>query len=78
MRIGRPGKQRPDATLKIDAAACDGVGICSHLAPDLVTVDPWGYPILPNEALDQRDQRQAQRAVAGCPKKALFLDRSSR
>ena len=32
--------------LRVDPIACDGVGICTHLAPDLVGVDSWGFPIV--------------------------------
>jgi ferredoxin len=60
--------------LRVDPVACDGVGICAHLAPRLVTVDSWGYPILPVEPLDRSEQRSAALAVAGCPRRALFID----
>ncbi|MEI8056273.1 MAG: ferredoxin [Actinomycetes bacterium] len=66
----------PDGTthLRIDPSICDGVGICSHLAPDLITLDSWGYPILDTHAVPRgRALRQAEAAVAACPKKALFL-----
>lgn len=68
--------RRPARTvrLRVDPVACDGVGICSHLAPDLVTVDSWGYPIIDPNELDGWDRRQAQRAVTGCPRRALFLE----
>lgn len=59
--------------LRIDPVACDGVGMCAHLAPDLITVDSWGYPILTEQVVGARQRRSAQSAVAGCPRKALFL-----
>jgi ferredoxin len=59
--------------LRVDPLACDGIGICAHLAPDLVAVDSWGYPIVPRDALGKRALRQAQTAVTGCPRRALFL-----
>lgn len=62
--------------LRIDPSVCDGVGICAHLAPDLVALDSWGYPVLALEPLTRRgDLRQARAAVAACPRHALFLDR---
>jgi ferredoxin len=66
---------RPSAgwLLRVDPLACDGIGICSHLAPSLISVDSWGYPILPRDALSQRELRQAQAAVTACPRRALFL-----
>ncbi|HSN06668.1 MAG TPA: ferredoxin [Candidatus Angelobacter sp.] len=60
--------------LRIDPSVCDGVGICAHLAPDLVTVDSWGYPILrPGALRSASERRQAEAAVAACPRKALRL-----
>lgn len=53
--------------------ACDGVGICAHLAGDLVRVDSWGYPILADRPLDARGERRARAAVAACPRRALFI-----
>jgi ferredoxin len=62
------------ATLRFDPSVCDGVGICAHLAPDLITVDSWGYPIVTAEPLDRSSLlRQAEAAVKACPRKALHL-----
>jgi ferredoxin len=60
--------------LRVDPVACDGVGMCGHLAPELITVDSWGYPIITDRDLRQAQRRAAQSAVAGCPRKALFFD----
>ena len=59
--------------LRVDPVACEGVGICAHIAPTLVAVDSWGYPILSADLLDAAAQRRAAAAVAACPRKALFL-----
>jgi ferredoxin len=59
--------------LRVNIVACDGVGICAHLAPDVVRVDSWGFPIVPDEPVTGAQQRQARAAVTGCPRKALFL-----
>jgi ferredoxin len=34
------------ARLRVDPTACDGIGMCAHLAPDLIVLDTWGYPII--------------------------------
>jgi ferredoxin len=60
--------------LRVDIVACEGVGICAHLAAELVRVDSWGYPIIDEHVLDGRTQRQARAAVTACPKRALFLE----
>ncbi len=59
--------------LRVDPTQCDGVGICAHLAPDLIAVDSWGYPILAEQGLDRRGLRAARAAVTACPRKALHL-----
>jgi ferredoxin len=67
------GDGAPAARLVVDPVACDGVGMCLRLAPDLVSLDDWGYPIVGTGPLTRSEQRQARRAVAGCPRKALLL-----
>jgi ferredoxin len=62
------------ARLRVDPVACDGIGMCAHLAPEVVRLDSWGYPILADRDLERRDERRARLAVAGCPRRALFLD----
>ena len=32
--------------LQVDPVRCDGFGHCAELAPELVTLDEWGYPII--------------------------------
>ena len=59
--------------LRVDPIACDGVGMCAHLAPDLVRLDSWGYPRVPDRPLHGGEQAAAGKAVAGCPRRALEL-----
>jgi len=65
------------ARLWIDWTACDGRGLCAELMPELLTRDPWGYPlardpggkvVVPDELADH-----ARRAVTECPRLALRL-----
>lgn len=65
-----------EAVLGIDRARCDGSGLCAHLAPDVIAMDRWGFPLLPDHGLDSIEERQARRAVRGCPARALFLSRA--
>lgn len=58
--------------LRVDAVACDGIGQCALAAPDLVHLDRWGYPVMP-AALSGAEVRAAARAVASCPRRALWL-----
>ena len=64
----------PPVRLRVDPVACDGIGMCAHLAAGVVTVDSWGYPIVPTGTLSRREKASAEVAVAGCPRKALFLE----
>jgi ferredoxin len=59
--------------LVVDPVACDGIGMCAHLAPALVRADSWGYPIVVRDPMTAREKRQANKAVAGCPRNALLL-----
>lgn len=59
--------------LRIDPQACDGIGMCAHLAPDLISLDRWGYPLIPTRVLNVEEISQATKAVKGCPRKALHL-----
>jgi ferredoxin len=73
----RPNGDRPDAEpvrLRIDPAACDGIGMCAHVAPRLIGVDSWGYPVPARHGLSPREARSAAVAVSSCPRRALFLD----
>jgi len=69
-----PKTTAPPERLRVDPVACDGIGICAHLAPQLVTVDSWGFPIVSAGPVEQRTRRQANAALAACPRRALFLE----
>ena len=62
------------ARLRINPIACDGVGMCSHVAPDLIAVDRWGFPIISSEPVTAAYLRQARAAVAACPRRALSFE----
>lgn len=61
-------------SMRVNPVRCEGVGICAHLAPDVITLDKWGFPVLPADGLADDQIAQARRAVAGCPRTALQLD----
>ena len=59
--------------LRVDMAACDGVGQCAFVAPELVQLDRWGYPVLRDDAAaGPAADRAARRAVRACPRRALW------
>ena len=63
------------AELRVNPIACTGHGLCAELLPELITLDPWGYPILPARPVPEELIGLAKKAVADCPTLALFVSR---
>ena len=63
-----------DQRLRVDWIRCDGYGLCGDLAPDLIDLDDWRYPIIRAGVVDRSQLGDAQRAVDCCPMKALLLE----
>jgi ferredoxin len=63
--------------LLVDPVACEAVGLCSHLAPTLIDLDRWGYPIMSSDNLTESEVGPADRAVRGCPHRALHADQAA-
>jgi ferredoxin len=59
--------------LAVDPIACTGHGVCAELLPEGVTLDEWGYPLLAAGDVPRDLLRQARRAAAACPVRALLL-----
>jgi ferredoxin len=59
--------------LRVNPIACDAHGLCMELLPELISADPWGYPIVRGGPVPLRLQALARRAVADCPTLALLL-----
>lgn len=60
-------------TLEIDWIACEGRGLCAELAPEVISEDPWGYPIITSGQVLDDVLSHVRRAVAACPALALRL-----
>jgi len=67
-----------DRALQVDWIACEAFGVCHDLAPDLVALDDWGYPILPPPSVLADRAADVQRVVDCCPARALRLVRLDR
>jgi len=63
-----------DLRLRVDWILCDGYGLCGDLLPDVIELDEWRYPILPEGPIDRGLRHAAQRAADCCPMKALILE----
>jgi ferredoxin len=64
--------------LRVNPILCDGFGHCHELAPELVSVDEWGYPIIsdqPTSISERETLNSARLAVRGCPRQALRIER---
>ena len=61
--------------LRVNPIACTAHGMCAELLPEIIRLDPWGYPILAAGELDEELLSVARRAVASCPTLALVLER---
>jgi ferredoxin len=62
--------------LRVDPIACRAHGLCAELLPELVALDEWGYPILPDGTSAQVPAplvAAAREAAAACPTLALRL-----
>jgi ferredoxin len=72
---GGTGRQRPlpRPALQVNPIACEAHGLCIELLPELISADPWGYPIIRAGPVPLRLQPLARRAVAACPTLALML-----
>jgi ferredoxin len=67
--------------LRVNPILCDGFGHCHELAPELVRIDEWGYPIIegqPTSLNELEILKSARLAVRGCPRQALRIERSRR
>jgi ferredoxin len=61
--------------LAVNPVACAGHGACAELLPEMIDLDEWGYPLLDPRPVPPGLERQARRAVSGCPVLALRLTR---
>ena len=62
--------------LRVNPIACTGHGMCAELLPELIKLDPWGYPLLTDAMVPRELTDHARRAAAACPTLALMTDES--
>jgi len=63
--------------LRVNPIACTGHGMCAELLPELIRLDPWGYPLLASPNVPAELTDHAKRAAAACPTLALLTDNST-
>ncbi len=59
--------------LRVNPIACRAHGLCVELLPELISADPWGYPIIAPGPVPEQLLPLARRATAACPTLALLL-----
>jgi ferredoxin len=64
--------------LRVNPITCDGHGVCAELLPELIGLDPWGYPIVPPTDLPGDLIEHARWAAAACPTLALLVEKAPR
>ena len=64
------------ARLVVDPIACDGRGLCAELLPGLITLDDWGFPVIPEGDLPASLRQDAAAVVRLCPRLALRLEQA--
>ncbi len=62
---------RPE--LRVNPIACDGRGLCAEVAPELIVLDDWGFPIIRPGGVPSGLEADALEAIRLCPKLALRL-----
>jgi ferredoxin len=62
--------------LRVNPIACEAHGMCAELLPELIKLDPWGYPLLADAVVPRALIGHAKRAAAACPTLALLTDDS--
>jgi ferredoxin len=60
--------------LRVNPIMCAGHGMCAELLPEIIRLDPWGYPILAATAIPPQLAEHARRAAAACPTLALLVE----
>mgnify|MGYP003600392590 FL=1 len=59
------------STVTIDWRRCRGHGVCAAALQEMVTLDEWGYPVMPDPTVSDDLVVAARMAQATCPAAAL-------
>ena len=63
--------------LRVNPITCDGHGMCAELLPEIIELDPWGFPILASAAVPRGLIDHARRAAAAGPTLALLVGKAT-
>jgi ferredoxin len=60
--------------IRLDRTICDGFGTCAQHAPDLFSLDDWGYASLVGDGtVPPGDEDDVHRAILYCPVHAITV-----
>jgi ferredoxin len=60
--------------LNVDMSKCQAYGNCADAAPQLFSLDDWGYAVVEGDGtVAPEDEEAARSAVAACPAIAISL-----
>ena len=62
--------------LRVNPILCTAHGVCAGLLPEVISLDPWGYPVFAPGPVPPSLEPLAHRTVASCPALALLLEKS--
>lgn len=62
--------------LRVNPIACTSHKMCVELLPELIGLDPWGYPLVADGTVPRHLAEHARRAAAACPTLALLIEDS--
>jgi ferredoxin len=70
--LGRPDEGTEQA-LRVDWPQCRAHGLCHEIAPEVIALDEWGYPLFDRGPMSADQLAAARKAVHVCPTLALRL-----
>jgi ferredoxin len=74
LRLGRNRAEGgTDQRLRVDWPQCKAHGLCAEIAPEIIHLDEWGYPVFDAGPLAPDDVPTARKAMQVCPTLALRL-----
>ncbi len=65
---------RVERRLRWNPTVCTGAGYCAEIAPELISLDDWGFPEVESRPIGDETLAHARRAVAMCPRLALIIE----
>jgi len=63
--------------IRVNPITYQAHGMCAEMLPELIELDPWGYPILMAKSVPPPMVGLAKRAVRACPTLALLVERQA-